>query len=54
MKLDVIKLDNKPLVTLSSDEDVFGKEVRKDILHRMVTWQLVKRRAGTHKAKDPW
>jgi large subunit ribosomal protein L4 len=30
---------------------VFGVEVRPDILHRVVVWQLAKRRAGTHKVK---
>ena len=30
---------------------VFGVEVRTDILHRVVLWQLAKRRAGTHKVK---
>ena len=33
------------------DESVFGLEVRKDILHRVVRWQLAKRRAGTHDTK---
>ncbi len=30
------------------DEGVFGLPVRKDILHRVVRWQLAGRRAGTH------
>ncbi|MBO6890120.1 MAG: 50S ribosomal protein L4, partial [Thalassospira sp.] len=30
----------------------FGLEVRRDVLHRMVNWQLAKRRAGTHKVKE--
>ena len=30
---------------------MFGAPVRKDILARMVNWQLAKRRAGTHKVK---
>jgi large subunit ribosomal protein L4 len=43
---------------------VFGVEVKQDVLHRMVGYQLNKRRAGTHKvktrtevagrAKKPW
>jgi large subunit ribosomal protein L4 len=32
-------------------DGVFGVEVRPDILHRVVVWQLAKRRAGTHKVK---
>jgi len=30
---------------------IFGVPLRKDILHRVVIWQLAKRRQGTHKAK---
>lgn len=33
------------------DDSVFGVEVRSDILHRVVRWQLARRRAGTHKVK---
>ncbi len=33
------------------DEGVFGLPVRKDILHRVVRWQLAKRRAGSHNTK---
>jgi large subunit ribosomal protein L4 len=32
-------------------DSVFGIDVRADILHRVVNWQLAKRRAGTHKTK---
>jgi large subunit ribosomal protein L4 len=31
---------------------IFSQEPRSDILHRVVTWQLAKRRAGTHKTKQ--
>lgn len=31
---------------------MFGADVRPDILHRVVNWQLAKRRAGTHKVKE--
>jgi large subunit ribosomal protein L4 len=34
------------------DESVFGQEPRKDILHRMVRYQLAKRRAGTHQVQE--
>ncbi len=33
------------------DESVFGLPVRTDILHRVVRWQLAKRRAGTHNTR---
>ena len=51
MKCSVITLDNAPAGEIDLDEQVFGLPVRKDILARMVNWQLAKRRAGTHKTK---
>jgi large subunit ribosomal protein L4 len=47
----VVGLDSKAAGDLDLDEAVFGLEVRPDILHRMVNWQLAKRRQGTHKTK---
>ncbi|MEC8171872.1 MAG: 50S ribosomal protein L4, partial [Pseudomonadota bacterium] len=32
-------------------DEIFGADVRKDLLARMVNYQLAKRRAGTHKTK---
>jgi len=52
MKHDVISLDNEPVGTIDLADEVFGVKVRPDILHRMVRWQLAKRRAGTHKTKE--
>jgi large subunit ribosomal protein L4 len=50
MKIDVIALDGKKGKSLELRDDIFGiEEIRADILHRCVTWQLAKRRAGTHK-----
>jgi len=51
MKTTVINLDNKAVGELELDEAIFGVEPRKDILARVVNWQLAKRRAGTHKTK---
>ncbi|MBW7851312.1 MAG: 50S ribosomal protein L4 [Rhodospirillales bacterium] len=51
MKLDVISLDNKSVGSIELAEEVFGVAVRRDILTRMVNWQLARRRAGTHKTK---
>ena len=47
MKLDVINLDGKKLESIDLPKSTFGGEVRKDIMHRVVLWQLAKRRAGT-------
>jgi len=52
MKLAVTSLDNDGQGEIELADDIFGLPVRKDILARMVNWQLAKRRAGTHKAKQ--
>src|SRR6185503_9970953 len=50
MKVDVIKLDGAKGGSVDLPDDIFGiEEIRADILQRCVTWQLAKRRAGTHK-----
>jgi large subunit ribosomal protein L4 len=36
---------------VSLSDAVFGLELRKDILNRVVNWQLAKRQAGTHSTK---
>lgn len=51
MKTAIINLDNKNVGELELDEAIFGLTPRKDILARVVNWQLSKRRAGTHKTK---
>ena len=51
MKLTVRNLDNKEVGDIELADEVFGLPVRRDILARVVNWQLAKRRAGTHKAK---
>jgi large subunit ribosomal protein L4 len=51
MKLKVHSLDNKEVGDIELADDVFGVPIRRDILARVVNWQLAKRRAGTHKAK---
>src|SRR5665213_4026478 len=51
MKLTVRNRDNKEVGDIELADAVFGLPVRRDILARVVNWQLAKRRAGTHKAK---
>lgn len=51
MKLMVRNLDNDEVGDIELAEEVFGLPVRRDILARVVNWQLAKRRAGTHKTK---
>jgi large subunit ribosomal protein L4 len=52
MKLAVKNLDNQEVGSIDLNDAVFGLPVRKDLLSRMVNYQLAKRRAGTHKAKQ--
>src|ERR1700741_2189506 len=51
MKLTVRNLDNEEVGDIELADDVFGLPIRRDILARVVNWQLAKRRAGTHKTK---
>ena len=51
MKAMVKNLDNQEVGDIELADEVFGLPVRRDILARVVNWQLAKRRAGTHKTK---
>lgn len=51
MKVAVKTLENKDAGEITLDKDVFGVEVRGDIIQRMVHYQLNKRRAGTHQTQ---
>jgi len=52
MKVAVKNLQNKDVGQIDLDDAVFAVDVRTDILHRMVNFQLGKRRAGTHAVKE--
>jgi large subunit ribosomal protein L4 len=52
MKLDVLKLDGTSAGSVELDEAIFGVAPRADILHRVVRYQLAKRRAGTHDTQN--
>jgi large subunit ribosomal protein L4 len=52
MKADVMTLDASSAGSIELNDDVFALEPRTDILQRMVRYQLSKRQAGTHKAKQ--
>jgi large subunit ribosomal protein L4 len=52
MQWPVVSLDNKKVEEITLNDAVFGVDVRSDIMHRVVRWQLAKRRAGTHQVKD--
>ena len=52
MKVKVQTLDAKAGGDIQLDDAVFGVEPRADILHRVVTWQLVNRRAPARAARE--
>jgi large subunit ribosomal protein L4 len=52
MDISVTTLEGKSSGKVSVSDAVFGLEPRQDILHRMVRYQLAKRRAGTHDVKN--
>ena len=52
MKVAVKTLEGKASGEITLDKDIFGVEVRNDLLHRMVNYQLAKRRGGNHKVKQ--
>src|SRR5438105_8149878 len=51
MKAKVVTLDAAEAGEIDLDDAIFGLEPRADLMHRVVVWQLAKRRAGTHKTK---
>jgi large subunit ribosomal protein L4 len=52
MELQVTTLDGKSAGKVTLADDVFGLEVREDILHRMVRYQQLKAMRGTHDVKN--
>lgn len=52
MQLDIINFDGKKVGSVELADSIFGLEPRADILHRVVTWQRAKQRAGTHAVKS--
>lgn len=51
MKFDVVNTENKKAGDVELNDDIFSVEARSDILHRVVQYQLAKRRSGTSKVK---
>jgi len=52
MKVSVKTLANKEAGSIDLPDDIFGVDIRGDILHRMVHFQLNKRRSGNHAVKE--
>lgn len=51
MQCPVITLENSPAGSIDLADAVFSAPVRRDVLARMIRWQLAKRRSGNHKTK---
>jgi large subunit ribosomal protein L4 len=49
MKAKIVNLDSSEAGEIELSDSIFGLEPRRDLLQRVVVWQLAKRRAGTHK-----
>lgn len=52
MKIDVTSLDGQSAGSIELNDEIFGLEPRMDLIHRVIRWQLAKRRAGTHAVKN--
>src|ERR671921_2128940 len=52
MKIQVRNLSAENSGEIELNDDVFGVEPRADILHRVVTWQLEKRRGTARGARE--
>ena len=51
MQMNIINFDGKAVGKIDLQDSIFGLDARADILHRVVTWQRAKSRAGTHAVK---
>ena len=51
MKQEIKSLENKVIKEIDLDKTIFGIEVKSEIIHRMVRYQLAKKRSGNHKTK---
>ena len=52
MKATVTTLDAGTAGDIDLNDEIYGLVVRQDLIHRMVRYQQLKRRAGTHATKD--
>ena len=52
MKIKVQTLDTSKTGDIELKDEIFGVEPRADILHRVVTWQLINRRAPARAARE--
>ncbi|KAH7616148.1 putative 50S ribosomal protein L4 [Nannochloris sp. 'desiccata'] len=51
VEVPLYDLHKQPIGNFILDGDIFDVPIRRDILHRVVRWQLARRQQGTHKTK---
>ncbi len=51
MKVNVLDFNGKVVGDLELSDNIFALEPRKDIITRVILWQLAKRRSGNHSVK---
>lgn len=51
MKFQILNHENKVAGDIDLSDDVFGMLPRKDIITRVILWQMAKRRSGSHTVK---
>ena len=52
LKIEVVDLENKVLEDIFLSDKIFNAKENKEIVARLVNWQLAKKRQGTHKVKE--
>ena len=52
MKVNLINIETEKTSSEDLEDNIFGLDPRKDILHRVVTWQKSRKRLGTRKTKN--
>jgi len=51
VEVPLYDINKQPIGKFILDGDIFDIPIRRDILHRVVRWQLARRQQGTHKTK---
>ena len=51
MKQEVKNFEDKVIKEINLDKSIFGLDVKNEIIHRMIRYQLAKKRSGNHKTK---
>jgi large subunit ribosomal protein L4 len=52
VKIDITSLDGSSTGSIELNDEIFGLEPRRDLIARMIRYQMAKRRAGTHAVKN--